>query len=1034
MNIRGLLPQTVPSKVPYIKDLLDQSSPAAFALTETWLNESHLDAETHIEGYVLLRSDRIRKKATHGRSSGGVAVFVREDYALTAETIFSYSNGVIESLGVHITELNLVFIVTYRSPDSARHSSTAKEFATFLVELKKTLRALPTPTPDVILTGDYNLPHADWFTGECSPGACKDEQNMVRSLYDVTLEYFLTQQIDQPTHKNGNVIDLLFTNNSYLIHNLCVIPSSKSDHYRIDLTARYKSASEYSKEDTQHHTEDDEATGFNRLNFFDETIDWKSLDEELNNYNWSSEFRGMDAAGMMERFTTVCLSIAEKWVPPRRHPRHSTTKPQKVPRHRRILMRNRTKLNKRFLAAKSEANRQSILQKLINIEKELSKSHENKRELEEKRAIEKIKINPKFFFAFGRRFSKIKIGVGPLIDSAKKLVSAPLEMAEILSNQYSSVFSTPQHMDISPHILFPDVDDAPQDICDIIFSDWELANAMQELSSNAAPGPDGFPAILLKRCSEALSPPLATIWRKSVSTGEIPEVCKSATIAPIHKGKSRAVPKNYRPVALTSHLIKVFEKVVRKNIVQFMKDNNLFNNSQHGFLGGRSCLSQLLIHFDRITYELEHGKGVDVIYLDFAKAFDKVDHGITLNKLASTGIKGKLGRWLYAFLTNRTQSVLVEGRKSQPKPVISGVPQGSVLGPLLFLVLIGDIDSNVASSFLSSFADDTRVGKGITSEADMGLLQSDLNSIYKWSAENNMMFNSEKFELVRYKSKDTKTLQSTTSYTNDDGSTITEQDHVRDLGIIMSNDATFTKHIEDKCSAMKSKVAWILRTFKSRAQLPMLTLWKTQVLCHLDYCSQLWSPNRTGSIQALELLQKSFFNKINGMYNLTYWDQLFELRSYSLERRRERYRIIYTWRIIEEQTPNFDCTPVISYRNPRRGRLCKIPSISSAAPSSIQNIRFSAFPVKGPRLFNMLPQGLRNMTGCTTDKFKGELDKYLSKIPDEPLIPGLTKYRRIETNSLIDWINSPHLNAQDTQCQLTRTPGAAPCGHPVTAV
>ena len=117
--------------------------------------------------------------------------------------------------------------------------------------------------------------------------------------------------------------------------------------------------------------------------------------------------------------------------------------------------------------------------------------------------------------------------------------------------------------------------------------------------------------------------------------GEIPGICKSALITPIHKGKSKAVPKNYRPVALTSHLIKVFEKLVRKIIVNFLQKHNLFNLSQHGFLEGRSCLSQLLCHFDRITSELENGRGVDVVYLDFAKAFDKVDHGIILGKTAA---------------------------------------------------------------------------------------------------------------------------------------------------------------------------------------------------------------------------------------------------------------------------------------------------------------------------------------------------------------------------------------------------------------
>ena len=408
---------------------------------------------------------------------------------------------------------------------------------------------------------------------------------------------------------------------------------------------------------------------------------------------------------------------------------------------------------------------------------------------------------------------------------------------------------------------------------------------------------------------------------------------------------------------------------------------------------------------------------MDVVYLDFAKAFDKVDHGITLRKLKLLGIKGQLGRWICSFLTNRVQSVLVEGKKSKPKPVTSGVPQGSVLGPLLFLVLIGDIDKTVASSFLSSFADDTRVGKGIASEEDIHNLQADLEAIYKWSVDNNMTFNSDKFELLRYKSKSSKELQASTSYSSDNGSIIEEKLHVRDLGVTLSNTATFSQHIHEKCIAVKSKISWVLRTFKTREFLHMLTLWKTQIMCHLDYCSQLWSPKKTGDIQSLELLQKAFVRNIRGMSALSYWDQLIKLKLYSLERRRERYQVIYTWRIIEGHVPNFDCTPIQSYKNSRRGRECRVPPISSSAPCAIQTIRSSALPVKGPRLFNVLPKNLRNMSGCTTERFKCELDRYLATVPDEPLVPGLTQYRRCDSNSVIDWANSPYLHQQDNQLQ-----------------
>ena len=168
-------------------------------------------------------------------------------------------------------------------------------------------------------------------------------------------------------------------------------------------------------------------------------------------------------------------------------------------------------------------------------------------------------------------------------------------MADLLASQYNSVFSDQRYETNNPEDIFKE-NDRRRCIRDINFSEADFIEAINELASNSSSGPDEFPAMLLKKCSESLATPLFKIWRSSLDSGTVPDVCKFAHIIPIHKGKSRALAKNYRPIALTSLIVKIFEKILRKHIVKFMDDENLFNPSQHGFRSGRSCLSQLIEH------------------------------------------------------------------------------------------------------------------------------------------------------------------------------------------------------------------------------------------------------------------------------------------------------------------------------------------------------------------------------------------------------------------------------------------------------
>ena len=1011
------MPRTRPSKVPFIRDILHETPHLFFALTETWLRDQH-DGETFIEGYTLLRSDRKNHRRKGIRDSGGAAIYINSQDMLDTETILNFSNGVVEAIGVHIKTRNVVVIVVYRQPDDMKQKirSNSHAFRSFLSELDQALKDLPTPSPDILLCGDFNLPHAIWSDETCS-GATSDERIMIEDLKKLVNEHLLIQKIDGPTHRDGNLLDLLFTNNADYIHSFSSNITVLSDHFLIECKTCFKEHYSPGPKPKTDAVDKDKETTFYDLNFFSEDVSWDALKHELSQTNWRQLFHKCSPSEMMEAFLSLCLDISKKHVPLKR-PTSTTNRSKTIPRHRTKLMRARRRIQKQSVATHSEARKQALRKRLIEIEKKLQSSHSTEKEMEERKAVERINSNSKYFFSYAKRFSTIKVGIGPLLDAARAIVSCPFKMGEILSDQYASVFSKPMFQNSELENLFKENTlHTRSGLTDIDFNEDDILQAMNEFARNSAAGPDGFPALLLKECS-SLSHPLFLIWRKSMTLGVVPASCKIANIIPIHKGKSRSAAKNYRPVALTSLIIKTYEKVIRRKLVNYLNENNMFNDSQHGFRGSRSCLSQLLSHFDQITRLLEAGKAVDVIYLDFAKAFDKVDIGITLHKLESLGIKGSLGRWLQSFLTGRSQCVLVEGVKSSPRRVLSGVPQGSVLGPLLFLILIGDIDENVAKSFISSFADDTRIGHGVTTSQDMEELQADLEVVYRWAVDNNMEFNSDKFEHIRYKSSKFLNLTEKNYYSNI-GTPIIQKSNLRDLGVTISDDGTFSKYIDEKINKMKSKIGWVLRTFRTRECRPMLTLWKSLILSDHDYCSQLWNPQRIGYIQVLEQVQFAFLKKIHSVSHLNYWEQLSTLGLYSLQRRRERYIAIYTWKILEGHAPNIASgeAALSAKWHPRRGRVCDVPKVSGAASVRIQSIRRASFAVNGPRIFNSLPKHIRDNTNCDVNTFKSRLDKFLSRIPDQPLIPGYTAYRLCDTNSILDWLGNAQLRLDESSRQ-----------------
>ena len=380
-----------------------------------------------------------------------------------------------------------------------------------------------------------------------------------------------------------------------------------------------------------------------------------------------------------------------------------------------------------------------------------------------------------------------------------------------------------------------------------------------------------------------------------------------------------------------------------------------------------------------------------------------MDHQILLQKIKSFGITGKLYNWIADFLTDREQVVTLDGAMSFIAAVISGVPQGTVLGPILFLIFINDITNCVNNSVLSCFADDTRVSKSITTLNDSLLLQKDIDNLLLWSKSNNMEMHENKFVFVNFNCRPKNFSLSLLPFYNENFKYFTSNfnilepsSEVKDLGITFTPNLSWSVHISNIINAAKKKAGWALSAFRDRSPRTMLTLYKSLVRSRLEYGCPLWNGLSLSDLRAIEAIQRSFTNRIQcPPHVVTYWDRLAYLHLMSLQRRRERYLIIFMWKIFYSKMSND--LDIVFIENARFGPRAVIPPLVSPQ-SKAQTLFDSSFPVKGAQLWNLVPKSTKLIK--TIEHFKVELDEWLLQFPDCPPVDG---YSVQNNNSILDW-------------------------------
>ena len=330
-----------------------------------------------------------------------------------------------------------------------------------------------------------------------------------------------------------------------------------------------------------------------------------------------------------------------------------------------------------------------------------------------------------------------------LLKSDGTLTKTDQEKAEVLNAQFTSVFTT-ENLDNMPTLIKMPVQ---SELHEITLTNEIVLKKLKKLRIDKSAGPDNVHPFLLKNFADIFSQILTIIFTNSMNSEKLPQIWKTGVITALYKKDSRNLAENYRPISLKSIVCKILESIITDEITSHLIMNNLLNVNQHGFTKGKSTVTNLITALNIWTESLSHGIPIDVIYLDFSKAFDKVPHQRLVNQLYNFGISGKCLSWIQNFLSNRIQMVRVNDEVSQSTDVKSGVPQGSVLGPTLFLIYISQINEEILN-FTSLFADDSKLFSYILESSEghhtSKALQEDLNKLISWSERMQMSFNLDK--------------------------------------------------------------------------------------------------------------------------------------------------------------------------------------------------------------------------------------------------------------------------------------------------
>ena len=858
-----------------LKLRLSSCSVDIICITETHFSEEITDAELQIDGYSFYRGDRnfnlhseiMNEDISDG---GGSIIYCRND--INAEQNVMFKN-VPDSVAIDVKTKygKLCIACIYRS------TSLSTNLNSKLIDCISSI-CKETNDYETILTGDFNLPDVSWENGNVIGVLSSENKFLNLQLEYLTLftekgmNWLLTNEITRRRMVNGSLQEslldqILFTNDALVSGFKILAPLGKSDHVsmNIDLGISFQNYN-YVKKEVVKKTVWSKVSSQEILEFSRHNIDWNYSSEYLN-----VEEMWQELHGKLNNITSTAPKSTFD----------SSNRPLKLPWSTSRLKHMQCNKDKAWDAFDLNSTNENLNYALTkqgiydNEEFRLKYNYE-------KKLTSNLKHNSKGFYSYLRNKRQLKTFIPNLEGPDGSLTESTVQRAETLANAFSSVHVS------EPMGPLPEFGKGGTTVIDDIDINFEsVKEELAKLNCFKSMGPDDIHPKLLKSLSEdsGFVDAVVKLFRKCTDSGSIPSVWKMANVTALHKSGSKKEPLNYRPVSLTCIICKVYEQIIRSNIVEFLSDN--ISDQQHGFVKNKSCLTNLLETMNCIINILESEAPVDLIYLDFSKAFDRVPHFRLLSKLENLGIKGKLLNVIKDFLTNRKFRVSVEGKFSTFKAILSGIPQGSVLGPLLFLVYVNDLPSYM-KSFIKLFADDVKI---IANVQDRSVVDKDLKGLELWGSTWLLDFNYDKCKVLH---TDIITNNFYDYTLNGNYLKISEQE--KDLGVLTSDTLLWTDQISSSISKANKLICWITRNLINKDRSVMLPVYKTLIRPHLEYCVQLWNPvaehGNWSLILKLEGVQRRFTRMIDGVGLLPYSERLEILKLTTLIERRARGDLI----------------------------------------------------------------------------------------------------------------------------------------------